>query len=81
VPRAGHSAIIYNDSMVIFGGRDEYNNKLNDIWQFNFSSYTWESKEDGNPPAGRSGHSASLYKDMMVIFGGIVEVTKELDDM
>jgi N-acetylneuraminic acid mutarotase len=42
VPRAGHSAIMHGDSMVIFGGRDEFNNKLNDIWLFNFSSYTWE---------------------------------------
>jgi Rab9 effector protein with kelch motifs len=38
-PRAGHSALVFGDSMVIFGGRDEESNKLNDIWVFNFTSY------------------------------------------
>lgn len=33
-PRAGHSAVIYHHSMVIFGGRDEDNEKLNDVWVF-----------------------------------------------
>jgi len=42
VPRAGHSAIVFGDSMVVFGGRDEDSNKLNDIWVFNFSTYQWE---------------------------------------
>eukprot|EP00347_Sterkiella_histriomuscorum_P006674 403351868 len=83
--RAGHSAIQYGDSMYIFGGKDEDNNKLNDIWQFNFNTYIWTEVACGNNPEQmplpRSGHTASLYKDQMVIFGGIHEVTKELDDM
>jgi N-acetylneuraminic acid mutarotase len=37
--RAGHSAILYGDSMIIFGGKDEENNKLSDLWEFNLSSY------------------------------------------
>ena len=79
--RAGHSAIVYNDTMVIFGGRDEDNNKLNDIWSFNFTNYQWEYIEATSPPLPRSGHTACSYKDMMLIFGGIYEVTRELDDM
>jgi N-acetylneuraminic acid mutarotase len=81
VPRAGHSAVVHNDSMIIFGGRDEENNKLNDLWLFNFSTYFWEHIDLPNAPLGRSGHSASIYKEMMLIFGGIYEVTKELNDM
>jgi len=38
-PRAGHSAIVFGDSMVAFGGRDSEGNKLNDLWIFNFSTY------------------------------------------
>ena len=38
-PRAGHSSLIFGDSMVIFGGRDVESNKLNDIWVFNFTTY------------------------------------------
>lgn len=84
MPRAGHSSLIFGDSMVIFGGRDEESNKLNDIWVFNFTTYQWEEidiADDEIKPLPRSGHSACLYKDMMLIFGGIYEVTKELDDM
>jgi hypothetical protein len=39
--RAGHSAIMYGDSMIVFGGKDEENNKLNDLWEFNMSTYQW----------------------------------------
>eukprot|EP00347_Sterkiella_histriomuscorum_P011091 403373787 len=83
-PRAGHSSLIFGDSMVIFGGRDVESNKLNDIWVFNFTTYQWESiniTDDELKPLARSGHTACLYKDMMLIFGGVHEVTKELDDM
>jgi N-acetylneuraminic acid mutarotase len=73
--RAGHSAILHGDLMTIFGGRDEENNKLNDLWEFNFTTYTWEPLNADNPPCPRSGHSANLYKDMMIIFGGIFDVT------
>jgi N-acetylneuraminic acid mutarotase len=38
-PRAGHSSMNYGDSLIIFGGKDEDNNKLNDLWEFNFTTY------------------------------------------
>lgn len=79
--RAGHSAILFGDSMIIFGGKDEDNTKLNDLWEFNFASDQWEQIDVEYAPLPRSGHSASLYKDFMLIYGGIHEVTKELDDM
>lgn len=80
-PRAGHSAIIYGDSMIIFGGTDEEKDKLNDTWEFNLTNNQWRKLEASDPPLPRSGHSACLYKDLMIIFGGIFEVTKELDDV
>lgn len=67
--------------MVIFGGKDEDNNKLNDAWAFNFLTYQWEEIIADEPPLQRSGHSAILYKEFMVVFGGIHEVTKEMDDV
>ena len=71
--------------MYIFGGKDEDNNKLNDIWMFDFSNYMWQLVEPQSlsyfTPTARSGHSACLYRDYMVIFGGIHEVTKELNDL
>jgi N-acetylneuraminic acid mutarotase len=35
-PRAGHSALIYDDKMWIFGGKDDDNEKLNDFWSYSF---------------------------------------------
>ena len=50
-PRAGHSAIIRktdnDDFMYIFGGKDDENNKLNDIWRFSFTSNTWSEISKG----------------------------------
>jgi hypothetical protein len=45
-PRAGHSAIIFHKNsgeacMIIFGGKDDDNNKLSDTWIFNFSTREW----------------------------------------
>ncbi len=79
--RAGHSAVVYGDSMIVFGGKNEYNTKLNDIWVFNFSNYLWEQIIIRNSAISRSGHSAQLFKDYMVVFGGIHDVTQELDDL
>ena len=40
--RAGHSAVIHENSMYIFGGKDEDNEKLNDLWCFDFTERTWK---------------------------------------
>ena len=34
--RYGHSAVIYNESMYIFGGYDDFGLSCNDLWEFNF---------------------------------------------
>ena len=39
VGRSGHSAVLYENGMYIFGGKDDDNNKLNDLWRFDLSSY------------------------------------------
>ena len=69
--------------MIMFGGCDHDNEKLNDLWVFNFESGSWnEIKTDQvNVAIPRSGHSVAMYGDLMLIFGGIYEVTKELNDL
>lgn len=86
IPRAGHSAIVkYDDAdgdkMYIFGGKDDENTKLNDVWRFNFRTCQWSLINCLDEPTPRSGHSAQVYRDYMLIYGGIFEVTKELNDM
>ena len=33
-PRSGHAAVIHQSAMWIFGGKDDDNCKLNDLWRF-----------------------------------------------
>lgn len=90
-PRVGHSAVIRydgegGDCMYIFGGKDDENNKLNDVWKFNFDTLQWSpvrlSGDMSDEPLPRSGHAACIWNDnYMIIYGGIYEVTKELNDM
>lgn len=37
--RSGHSSVVFEGNMYIFGGKDEDNNKLNDIWRLDLSSF------------------------------------------
>jgi hypothetical protein len=71
--------------VLVFGGHDEENNKLNDTWKYDVVSEKWEEVkvggEEGFVPVARSGHSAVEYGGRMFIFGGLVEVTQELNDM
>lgn len=70
--------------MYIFGGQDDDNNKLNDLWEFDLASETYREIEVpsvSHLPSPRSGHTAGIYKGKMYIFGGIFELTKELNEM
>ena len=81
-PRSGHTACIYENAMYVFGGKDDDNNKLNDLWKLDLNSYKWSliKPSDNILPRERSGHSCDIYESYMVIFGGIFEITKELND-
>ena len=82
--RVGHSAVLHNDkTLVVFGGKNEDNEKMNDTWTFDLSTKTWtkiEIADKDSIPSHRSGHSAVMSGDYMMIFGGIFEITKELND-
>ena len=69
--RWGHSAILYNNNMIIFGGR-HLQRSLSNIYLLDFTTFNWSKIEpEGNPPSGRDSHSAVLYNNYdMIIFGG-----------
>lgn len=83
-PRASSSSAVYQDKLYVFGGQDDDNGKLDDLWCFDIATQQWQriQIEDGAlRPPGRSGHRAVVYGNKMYIFGGILELTKELNDM
>lgn len=81
--RSGHSAVVHNGVMYIFGGKAENSIKLNDLWGFNLQTQTWSkiTPVDDVVPDTRSGHSSCIYDGLIMVFGGIFEVTKELNDV
>lgn len=82
--RASMSSCCYNDKLYIFGGQDDDNGKLDDLWEFDQTTSAWRQiqiPEGGLHPLCRSGHTAVTYGSKMYIFGGILELTKELNDM
>jgi len=82
--RASHSIAHHEGKCYIFGGQDDDNNKLADIWELDLASGNYKQLElaaSSFEPIGRSGHSANVFDGKMYIFGGILELTKEINEM
>lgn len=78
--RRGHVAVIIGNSMYIFGGADESDKPLQDIWRFNFDARTWnEIQPNGEIPASRYHHSAVASYNRLFVYGGF-DGSKELND-
>ena len=71
----------HNGCCYIFGGQDDDNNKLCDLWELNLSTGKFTEIPLNIEICPRSGHSANVYNGKMYIFGGILELTKELNEM
>jgi len=68
--RTEHSAIVWKDSMILFGGYSgsSYENSL---YSFNFLAREWvQIDAKGEIPSARSAHTAVLVGDRMIVFGG-----------
>lgn len=70
--RDDHSAVIYENSMVIFGGFSTDGERSNDVYRYYFKDNKWEKVNmlGIDAPEPRAGHSALVFGDSMVIFGG-----------
>lgn len=89
IERHQHSAVVYNDVMIIFGGFTDYFPSKNPfiskrsstcglvsnlMMEFSFLNYRWKNmKMLGDIPNPRCGHSAVLHGDIMYIFGGYLK--------
>ncbi|KAK5577627.1 hypothetical protein RB653_002570 [Dictyostelium firmibasis] len=73
--RWGHSAVVYNDHMVIFGGMGQSVTFYPTILLFNFKSKLWSRVTVRNTmqsqiPRGRQYHTCSIINDKLYILGG-----------
>lgn len=77
-PKIRHSVAVYdrlNQRMLVFGGRDEYNNYYNTVWSLSLQqgSESWQTLPvGGTPPPGIFCHAAVFdeVSGRMVVFGG-----------
>lgn len=68
-PRYGHSSVVYNDAMYVFGGLVGMVEK-NDFWTWNFYSQVWSIIKSSSGPPKLMGHSSVVFEDCMLVFGG-----------
>jgi hypothetical protein len=64
-PRHGHSAVLYNDCMYIYGGSDRNGFACNDVIEFSFSTLTWERPVAGGAAQEAFHHTAVVYEGSM----------------
>ena len=68
-PRHSHSAIVYKDSMYIFGGYD--GSYRNDFYELNFITKTWsQPATNGKVPLARYRGTCVVHGDTMILHGG-----------
>lgn len=74
-PRYGHSAILYENSMIVFGGEsNDTHDTFNDVHVLDLETWTWTQPDIfGNIPDSRGFHTAVLYQDKMLVWGGYKE--------
>lgn len=71
--RYGHSAVVWKNFIIIFGGYSSF--VRNDIYAFDCKKEFWEKYEFGTKfqPPRMSYHTAVVYNDSMFIYGGNLE--------
>lgn len=71
--RSGHSAVVHNKRIIIFGGVHQQNNDkhLNDIYEFDTSVMEWRCvRASGIHPQPRRRHSCHIVHGQMFVFAG-----------
>lgn len=68
-PRSAHSAVVYRNNMLIFGGRNSQGNCCDDIQTYNFRTCHWR-QYNVSPTFGRARNSCVLYNGFVILFGG-----------
>ena len=71
--RYRHSAVVYGDDMFVFGGIGEQQQRMNDLYSFNFPNNSWTRIEysGATVPTARTFHESAVTSDgRMLVVGG-----------
>ena len=71
--RFSHTASLYLDSVVLFGGELQDGSLSNDLWLYNITLGKWTelAVNDSVKPPPLAEHTATLVDDKLYIFGGM----------
>lgn len=70
-PRSAHTAMTYERSMILFGGRNGGGECCEDFYIYSFDSCVWRSVELPHPQTfGRARNSAVVHMGNIIVFGG-----------
>ncbi|KAF3708426.1 Kelch domain-containing protein 3 [Channa argus] len=69
--RYGHTAVLLDDIIYLWGGRNDTEGACNVLYAFDVNTHIWFTpKISGTIPGARDGHSACVLGKAMYIFGG-----------
>ncbi|XP_057660577.1 uncharacterized protein LOC130896456 [Diorhabda carinulata] len=82
--RRGHTALVTNGSMLIYGGYQDLRGSSNELWAYHFDTESWHlisttGKGSSECPPPRHKHSAVLQGDAMWIYGGMTDLQERSD--
>jgi len=75
--RSLHSGAVYRDNLLIFGGYDG-SKRINDLWNYNFTTMRWTLLNDNDAPSPRDRHVAVVCNNELYIFGGFGKIQFKL---
>nr|XP_058162743.1 kelch domain-containing protein 3 [Dasypus novemcinctus] len=69
--RYGHSTVLIDDTVFLWGGRNDTEGACNVLYAFDVNTHKWSTpRVSGTVPGARDGHSACVLGRTMYIFGG-----------
>jgi hypothetical protein len=82
-PLAYHTATLYDDKLLVFGGLAHGTHVQNECYVFETTSNSWRQLECENPysPPARYKHTCALVGNRLFIYGGLAGPEIVLDDM
>ncbi|KAJ8351619.1 hypothetical protein SKAU_G00230950 [Synaphobranchus kaupii] len=80
VNRKGHSAVVFDSSMYVYGGYIDMKGSSQEFWRLDFDTGAWSDlTPDEAGPGPRHGHSAATHLDCMYLFGGLTGLREQSD--
>ena len=68
-----HTGVVYQQSLVVFGGQNEKNKSNNLMWLYNFEANRWKRQQPEARIPALDSHSAVIEGENMYVFGGFVD--------